>query len=491
MTPEQHRRVRDLFERALEESPSAASAWIAREASDDSAVRRELASLLEHHSRAGAFLDRPAAEASPDLLAEDEALAAGTAVGDYTIVRELGRGGMGRVYAAKDQRLGRLVALKQLGPAVAQSATFRERLRREAQAAAALTHPGICTVYALEEIGGELFIASELVDGCTLREEIGGGPVPAAAALRTAKELASALASAHEKGIAHRDLKPENLMRTRDGRLKILDFGLARVDAPVQALAGGSPNLTLPGMLVGTPAYMAPEQVNREPSDARADVFAFGTLMYEYACGQHPFAAGSPIATLARVLESDVVPLDARAPGLPPAFCAVIARSLRKSPADRFQSAGEIVAALDAIDATAVPMRRPIWWRVHQLALMALYTIASSVAWGLKESFPRDASRWLFIAIGCASAVAGVVRGHWLFTEAMNRARIAVERRRAGRVVVAMDVLIAGCLAADALLIAAIRPLWTVLAVALAVGVCLATLLMEPATTAAVFGEDE
>jgi serine/threonine protein kinase len=489
MTPEQWRRVRDLFEHALEEQPPSLAGWLDSRVPDDPAVRRELESLLDHHSRAGAFLEQPVASASP-LLASDDALAAGTVVGSYTIVRELGRGGMGRVYAARDERLARVVALKQLGPTMAHSATFRERLRREAQAAAALTHPGICTVYALEEIDGELFIASELVEGRTLRDEIAGGRASVETLLRTSRELASALASAHDKGIAHRDLKPENLMRTRDGRLKILDFGLARVETLPEGVAAGSPNLTLPGMLVGTPAYMAPEQVNRLAADARADVFAFGSVMYEYASGVHPFAAANPIATLARVLESEAPPLESRVPSLPRAYCVVIERCLRKSAAERFQSAREIAAALDTIDLSTPQVHRPTWWRVHQLALVTLYIVASAVGWRFKESFPRAASLWLFIGIGGASAVAGVVRGHWLFTEAMNRARIVVEQRRSARLVTAMDLVIAAALVADALLIASIRPLWTVLAIGLAVGVALAALLMEPATTAAVFGDN-
>jgi serine/threonine-protein kinase len=187
MTREQWQRVEALFEQALEESPAVLAAWIDQHTADDLVVRRELASLLDHHSRAGGFLEEPVASSSPDLLAADDALTPGTTIGAYTIVRELGRGGMGRVYAAKDGRLGRVVALKQLGPSTAQSTAFRERLRREAQAAAALTHPGICTVYALEEIDGELFIASELVDGCTLRDEMSNTRPSAAMVVKTAR----------------------------------------------------------------------------------------------------------------------------------------------------------------------------------------------------------------------------------------------------------------------------------------------------------------
>ena len=215
MDSAQRRRVRDLFEAALDREPADLDAWIAREAADDPIVRDEVLSLLTHHSRAGAFLSQPIAERAPELLADDQPLPPGSRVGAYTIVRELGRGGMGYVYLASDERLGRTVALKALAPHLVRDPSQRERLRREARAAASLTHPGICTVYALEELNGELYIASEFVDGRTLGEEIRTGRAPSSGeVLRTARELADALASAHAKNIVHRDLKPDNVMRT-------------------------------------------------------------------------------------------------------------------------------------------------------------------------------------------------------------------------------------------------------------------------------------
>ena len=272
MTGEQRRRVRDLFEAALDRDATEIAAWVAREAADDSAVRAEVLSLVDHHSRAGAFLAQPIVEQAADLLADEEPLAPGARIGDYTIVRELGRGGMGRVYLASDARLGRTVALKALAPHLMRDPSQRERLRGEARAAAGLTHPGICTVYALEEIDGDLYIATEFVDGHTLGEEIRAGRQPARdEAWQTARELAAALASAHARGIVHRDLKPDNIMRGRDGRLKILDFGLARIGVGAPDAA---PRMTQPGMLIGTPAYMAPEQINGLAVDARADIFA-------------------------------------------------------------------------------------------------------------------------------------------------------------------------------------------------------------------------
>ena len=290
MTQDQLRRVRELFERALEDEPPDLAAWLIREAGDDAEVWEEAASLLRHHAAAGSFLVQPVTESVPHLLGDDPAFAPGQHVGPYTIVREIGRGGMGRVYLATDARLGRTVALKALPPRLTKDAEGRERLRQEARAAAALTHPGICTVYALEELDGDLFIAAEYVDGHPLRREIAHGRRPAPGeVMQTARELASALASAHQKGITHRDLKPENVMRAKDGRLKILDFGLALIEENVGAdtpaagedrtTPGVPARLTGPGVLAGTPGYMAPEQLNGLAVDARADVFAFGVLL--------------------------------------------------------------------------------------------------------------------------------------------------------------------------------------------------------------------
>src|SRR5712671_5810577 len=217
MSPAPWEQVREIFEAALDQSDP--GDWLGRQVID-SAVRQEVASLLDHHSRAGSFLLEPVAERVPALLEEEPVLPAGTLVGHYKIERELGRGAMGRVYLATDTRLGRPVALKALAPHLIGDASHRERLRREARAAASLTHSGICTVYALEDVDGDLYIATEFLDGRTLREEIAAGERPSSRdVLRTARELASALASAHERGLVHRDLKPENVMRTRDGRL--------------------------------------------------------------------------------------------------------------------------------------------------------------------------------------------------------------------------------------------------------------------------------
>ena len=489
MTPEQQRRVRDLFEAALDREAVDIAGWLNAQTTDPS-VRAEVLSLLDHQSRAGSFLAEPLVERMPELLVEDEAMMPGVVIGPYTIVRELGRGGMGRVYLASDSRLGRTVALKALAPRLTRDPAHRERLRREARAAAALTHPGICTVYALEELGDDLFIATEFVDGHTLREEIATGPRPSGdQIIDTARDLAAALASAHAKGITHRDLKPDNVMRTTDGRLKILDFGLARLDAPANSSPAVLAMATQPGVLLGTPAYMAPEQLNGQPADARTDVFAFGVLIYEYSCGAHPFGASTELAQLARVLESDARPLEDRCPSLPAAIADVVARCLQKAPAERYVSAGQILETINRRVAARPPRTSMIWWRTHQLAVIALYVGAGAIAWHIKEAFVGPISLWLFIGIGIDAALGAMVRGHLVFTEQMNRPRLVTEWRRTERVNTIADLLMAAALFADAFLVVPKSPLWALGTMALGVGIGIAAVLMEPATTAAAFGD--
>jgi len=467
MTTEQWKRVSNLFEQVGDLASAEAQAFVRRAAADDPEVRDEVLSLLANHDRAGEFLAQPVAEVLPELMESDEPLAAGAVVGSYTIVRELGRGGMGRVYLATDARLGRTVALKVLAPHLLRDPRQRDRLRREARAAAALSHPGICTVYALEELNGDLYIAAEFIDGHTLGEEIRAGRRPTPdEILKTARELAEALAAAHKAGIVHRDLKPDNVMRGRDGRLKILDFGLARSQSPLELTAA-----TRAGLLVGTPGYIAPEQLAGERGDARADVFAYGVLMSEYACGTHPFATGA-----ARTV---------------PAIGAVVAQCLRQSPDERFASASAIVAALEG-QPDATPASKPlVWWRIHQLAIIVIYVIAAAVAWQIKDWIETPVTVAIFIAGGAVATIGGVFRGHWLFTEQMNRAYLSQERRRVARVTVLVDVLFAALLLADAVIVARVRALPGVFTVSLAVGVALAALVLEPATTRAAFGEAE
>jgi serine/threonine protein kinase len=490
VTPQQHRRARELFEAALEHEPADVVRWLADGVSEDPEVRAEVQSLLDHHSRAGSFLSQPIAEVAPHLLEEDRVLQPGTTLGTYTVIRELGRGGMGRVYLASDARLGRTVALKALAPELTREPTHRERLRREARAAALLTHPGICTVYALEEFGGDLYIVTEFVDGHTLREEMASGTRPSTErVMSTARELASALRSAHAKGITHRDLKPENVMRTVEGRIKILDFGLARVESAAGAAGAGTLTAAHPGALAGTPAYMAPEQIEGRAVGPGADVFAFGVLMYEWTAGVHPFQGGSPLATLARVIESTPEPLAKRV-NAPVWLSDVIDHCLCKATGDRYASAAELA---EAFDHPVLPRRAAeganIWWRTHQLAMMVLYVLATTRGWQIKEVIRGQPTLLIFLLMGIGASVGGIIRGHLIFTDVVNRPHLPSELRRTRPVILFTDVLLSALLTIDALLLSSLQPLPAVLTICVAVGIALAAILMEPATTAAVFGD--
>jgi hypothetical protein len=236
---------------------------------------------------------------------------------------------------------------------------------------------------------------------------------------------------------------------------------------------------------------MAPEQLNGLAVDARADVFAFGVLLYEYACGTHPFNAPSPLGILARVLESDAPPLDSLRPDLPAQLFDIVERCLRKSPADRFASAVEIAAALSRHErGGSRSVRAKAWWRAHQIAMIVLYFLASVLAWQVKEWHP-GAAGVVFLALGVAATTGGVFRGHLLFTERLvgsGGAGFSVERRRAATATLATDLLIALGLVADGVILSRARPLAAVLTLALGVGIGLARVVVEPSTTAATFG---
>jgi TolB-like protein/Flp pilus assembly protein TadD len=271
-------------------------------------------------------------------------IATGTRLGPYEIVDRLGAGGMGEVYRARDTRLGRSVALKVLPGAVAADRAQIERFEQEARSTAALQHPNILVVHDFGTSGGAPYIVTELLDGETLRERLRAGALPTAEALQLSRQLAAGLAAAHAEAIVHRDLKPENLFVTRDGRLKILDFGLARCQQPQP----DSPTLTptAAGTILGSPGYMAPEQVRGEEADARADVFAFGAVLFEMLSGERAFDGGSFAERSASTLRSD--PLQ-HLHAVDPAIVRLLRRCLEKEPARRYRNGGELAAALESL----------------------------------------------------------------------------------------------------------------------------------------------
>src|SRR5215471_6935510 len=277
-------------------------------------------------------------------------LTEGDKLGRYEIVSPLGSGGMGDVYLARDERLQRRVAIKVLRANAEQDPVARERLRREALAAAALDHPFICKIFEIGEADVHLFVVMEFVDGDTLHAVLGrGGPLALHLVLDIANELAQALEEAHARGIIDRDLKPANVMLTRQGHIKVMDFGLAKQTAIVSAGSGSeaSTRLTDAGTRLGTPAYMSPEQVLGLEVDARSDIFSFGVLLHELATGVHPFLRETPAETMAAILRDS--PIISPGTATSPDLRAVIARMLVKACAERLQTVAELRVELEAL----------------------------------------------------------------------------------------------------------------------------------------------
>ncbi|MGA7460738.1 MAG: protein kinase, partial [Candidatus Korobacteraceae bacterium] len=279
-------------------------------------------------------------------------LAAGTKLGPYEILAPLGAGGMGEVYRARDTRLNRDVAIKVLPEALANDADRLGRFEQEARTIAALNHPNILGIHDIGTHRGAPFLVSEFLDGQTLREKLESGPLPVRRAIEYGLGIAQGLAAAHEKGIVHRDLKPENVFVTRDGRVKVLDFGLAKLVTPEKShetvVTLMSP-ATLPGMVMGTVGYMSPEQVRGEPSDARSDIFSFGAVLYEMLTGKRAFKRATSAETMTAILREEPPELSDTGWQGPLALQRIVARCLEKSVERRFQSASDLAFAIESL----------------------------------------------------------------------------------------------------------------------------------------------
>jgi serine/threonine protein kinase len=259
---------------------------------------------------------------------------------------------MGEVYRARDPVLKREVAIKILPSFVSQDPDRLRRFEQEAQAAAALNHPNILAVYQFGVFQGAPYLVSELLEGHTLRHLLQHGPMPVRKAIDHGVQIAHGLAAAHEKGIVHRDLKPENLFLTKDGRVKILDFGLAKLMQPQPDSGGDAPTQTKgtdPGMVMGTAGYMSPEQVRGQPVDHRTDIFAFGAILYEMLAGQRAFHRSTSAETMTAILNDDPPSISQIVQTAPPGLQRVIHRCLEKNPEQRFQSASDLAFALEAL----------------------------------------------------------------------------------------------------------------------------------------------
>ena len=318
-------------------------------------------------------------------------LSPGSRLGPYDVVAPLGAGGMGEVWRARDARLGREVAIKLLPAELAADPGRLARLEREARTVAALNHPNIVTLYSVEDADGVRFLTMELVEGHSLDRELPPGGLPLSRLLDIAIPLADALAAAHKQGVVHRDLKPGNIMVTPEGRLKVLDFGLAKtssMDLGSHAATFDAP-LSTAGVVIGTAPYMAPEQVRGEPADARTDLFAFGIVLYELACGHRPFAGSTFVVVASAILRDTPDPPSRVRADVPVEFDRIVRRCLEKSPESRYASATELLADLSALrrvleqgSATGTARARRVPSRIP-VVVVALATVAAFIAWAV------------------------------------------------------------------------------------------------------------
>src|SRR5437879_5948560 len=287
-----------------------------------------------------------------------ETISPNTTIAQYKIVSKIGEGGMGEVWRARDTKLGRDVAIKVLPAAFSEN---RERLRRfeqEAQAAGALNHPNILVIHHIGIHDGAPYIVSELLEGETLRERMAGAALPQRKAMDYGLQIAHGLAAAHAKGIVHRDLKPENLFITNDGRVKILDFGLAKLTGAADGNLSQTEVPTRrvdtdPGLVMGTMGYMSPEQLRGKPADHRSDIFSFGAILYEMLSGKRAFRGGSIAETMSAILREDPPDLSETNKTVSPALERLVRHCLEKNPSERFHSARDLAFAIESFSGTA------------------------------------------------------------------------------------------------------------------------------------------
>src|SRR5215472_5699629 len=421
MEADRFKQVDLLLQSALEHPPAERGEFLRRTCGEDAELEREVRSLLTSQEQAGSFLESPAiqlaaqelaGEQSKDTLSADLPVGPtlrrtadsflGRIVSNYRLEERLAAGGMGVLYRATDLKLGRSVAVKVLSRQLAPEENAKARFLREARAASVLDHPNIGAIHHIEEQDGELFIIMALYQGETLKQRLKKGPLPVGEALQVLRQIALGLEAAHRAGIVHRDIKPANVLRTDDGIVKILDFGLAKLTSDSQATA-----VTQTGETMGTVLYMSPEQLRGQVVDARSDLWSFGVVAYELLAGVTPFPADSSAATAMRILNEELPPL-AGVSGVPDWLGELVTQLLRKAPGERPQSAGEVLSRLDrpSSPSRSRPKSRPVLlasailagvgrWRDRFFGSSAAASIRSLAVLPL-DNFSRDPEQEYF-----------------------------------------------------------------------------------------------
>src|SRR5882762_8836570 len=337
MTPARLQTVEEIFHAALEQDSDDVAQFLETACEGDELLRREVESLLASHKRAGSFIETSTAGVATRIIENSQAdLLVGQTFGHYKISKRIGSGGMGEVYLATDVTAGRKAALKLLPMRFTGDASRLKRFQQEARAVVALNHPNILTVYEIGEDHSTYYIASELIEGETLRQRLTRGGMEVGEAVDVAIQVASALAAAHEAGIVHRDIKPENIMLRPDGYVKVLDFGIAKLaeSAFAQATVDGAEPMTLAetnlGSIMGTVRYMSPEQTCGAPVDKSTDIWSLGVVLYEMVTGHAPFTGDTLREMMSSILEKEPLPLTSYVAHAPAELQQIVSKALRK-----------------------------------------------------------------------------------------------------------------------------------------------------------------
>jgi dienelactone hydrolase len=430
MPTDRWHRLERLFSDAVAQPAGMRADFLSRMCGPDADLRDEIAALLIAAEQSGDFLSAPALDVfARQISREGWSVQPGDRIASYTIERRLGAGGMGEVWRARDERLARDVAIKLLLPHPTNAAERVRAFQHEARAAGTLNHTNVLTVYDIGDHGGAPYLVTECLEGETLRARLGAGALSVDAALDVAVQVARGLGAAHERGIVHRDLKPENIFLARDGRVKILDFGLATLldGAPQAATSPDSPAGITRSLAAGTAGYMAPEQVLGQDVDRRADIFALGVVLYEMLAGSRPFKEANALATLDASLTQQPPDLCGVNPTIPPALSQIVGACLVKKPAERCSTIADLVAALEPVILARNPspsaglqafFRRP----VVMAAVLLVVSVSAAGAWRVYARASRV--RW-------AHTVAGPeiqrLFNHGDYTEAFLLARQALD----------------------------------------------------------------
>jgi serine/threonine protein kinase/Tol biopolymer transport system component len=440
MTPERHQQIGELYHDALERDADVRAAFLDRACAGDEALRREVESLIASHEQASNFIARPALAVAAGLVVRRDSLV-GQTVAHYRVLSLVGEGGMGEVYLAEDTRLGRRVALKLLAAAFTNDKDRMWRFMQEARVASALNHPNILTVHEIGRADGVDFIATEFIEGETLRPAMAKRQLKLTQALDIAAQVAGALAAAHAAGVVHRDVKPENIMVRPDGYVKVLDFGLAKLAGPGLKLGNEASTVarveTNSGVVMGTVQYMSPEQARGLPVDARTDVWSLGVVLYEMVASRPPFVGETHSDTIVSILEREPPPLALHAPEVSAELERIVTKALSKDKDERYQTVKDM-----AIDLRRLRRRLDVDAEIERSAPPAQLPSGSgettAISSGAQQSEPAQTEIQWAARASYADASRGTSSVEYVVTE------IKTHKKSAALVIALLLVALAG-----------------------------------------------